>query len=135
MIRNLEAPRASSGFSLIEMVVTVAILGISLSVLYQAAGGATRAIGVDEKYAYGVELARSLMADHAVVPDTGLSVEGSTAGGFEWTVTAAPVPVDETANLAPGALQGIVVEVAWDDGNKRRQVNLHSVVAGRDAQP
>ena len=52
--------RRCGGFSLLEMVVAIAILALALAALYQAAGGATRNVRSDEKYAYGVELARSL---------------------------------------------------------------------------
>ena len=50
----------ASGFSLLEMIVAMAILGLALGALYQAASGATRNVRSDEKYAYGVELARTL---------------------------------------------------------------------------
>ena len=114
------------------MVVAVAILGMSLGVLYRAAGGATRIVGVDEQTAYGVELARSLLATHAVVPDTGLSETGETNGGFTWDVAAAPVVLPEESPLAEGALQAVTVTVSWSDGDKQRMVVLESVVAGRE---
>ena len=38
------ASRRPRGFSLLEMVVAVAILGMSLGALYRAAGGATRIV-------------------------------------------------------------------------------------------
>ena len=38
----------SAGFSLLEMVVAVAILAIALVTLYQAAGGATRNVRADD---------------------------------------------------------------------------------------
>ena len=46
----------------------ISILALALGALYQAAGGATRNVRVDEKYAYGVELARSLLANNGSVP-------------------------------------------------------------------
>ena len=55
-------PSRGKGFSLLEMVVAISILGLTLGALYQAVSGATRNVRTDEKYAYGVELARSLLA-------------------------------------------------------------------------
>jgi len=118
---------------LLEMVVAVAILGMSLAALYQAAGGATRIAVIDQKMAYGVELARSLLVTHAVVPVTGLSEEGETDGGFSWEVVAEPVELQEGSPLAQGSLQQINVVVRWRDGDRDRQVALASVVAGREA--
>ena len=117
------------GFSLLEMMVAIAILGLSLGALYQSVSGATRNIRTDEKYAYGVELARSLLAANARVPAAGASMRGETAGGFAWVLSAAPLDVGNT-QLPRGALQSIEVAVSWQDGIKRRRVVLHSVVEG-----
>lgn len=117
------------GFSLLEMLVAMTILGLSLGMLYQAVSGATRNLRTDERYAYGVELARSLLAANARVPAAGTSARGETAGGFAWSVAASPVAVDNPA-LEAGALQAIEVVVSWPDGSRRRSVTLHSVVEG-----
>ncbi len=126
MRRNREH---SSGFSLLEMVVAIAILAVSLGTLYQAVSGATRNVRTDEKYAYGVELARSLLASNAMVPVSGLNEQGETEGEFKWEVTAVPAP-GVGNKLPPGVLQAIEVSVNWQDGSKRREVRLHSIVEG-----
>ena len=72
--------RSQGGFSLLEMMVAIAILALSLGALYQATSGATRNVRGDEKYAFGVELAQSLLANYAVVPLGGISKQGETAG-------------------------------------------------------
>lgn len=118
-----------AGFSLLEMLVAIAILALSLGALYQAVSGATRNIRSDEKYAYGVELARSLLADNAMVPLQGRSARGETAGGFQWRVESAPL-VDVVEGFESGLLQDIEVVVSWQDGERRRQVLLQSVVPG-----
>jgi general secretion pathway protein I len=120
------------GFSLLEMLVAVAILAMSLAALYQSVAGATRIVSVDEKYAYAVELARSVLADNTVVPINGLQRSGDTRGGFSWKVDARPVELPDAPNLRAGKLQDISVTVRWNDGEKRRDVVLHSVVAGRE---
>jgi general secretion pathway protein I len=112
------------------MVVAVAILGVSLGALYSAAGGATRSVAVDEKMAYAVELARSLVANYAVVPPEGLSEAGETNGGFTWQVEATPLAVAEESPLEEGVLQHLRVAVSWPDGERDRSFSLESVVAG-----
>ncbi|MCB1679311.1 MAG: prepilin-type N-terminal cleavage/methylation domain-containing protein [Halioglobus sp.] len=121
--------RRCGGFSLLEMVVAIAILALALAALYQAAGGATRNVRSDEKYAYGVELARSLLADNARVPPGGVSARGETAGGFIWRVQTQPVDLARST-IAQGSLHRIEVGVSWVDGSRRRAVVLDSVVAG-----
>lgn len=115
------------GFSLLEMLVAMAILGLALGALYQAAGGATRNVRTAERYAYGVELARSLVANYTLVPAQGVDDTGTTAAGYEWRVssTRRPAQRGEDANIQ---LHDLVVVVSWFDGSKRRQVQLDSVV-------
>ena len=105
----------------------IAILGLSLGMLYQSATGATRNVRADERYAYGVELARSLLANHAMVPARGVSEQGETEGQFRWQVASSPV---EQRRGAPGraSLHDIEVTVAWNDGGRERKVTLNSVV-------
>ena len=119
------------GFSLLEMVVAMAILGLALGALYQASTAATRNVRVDERYAYAVELARSLVADSAIVPAEGVRRQGETGSGFEWEMRAEPLPRSRDSRLAPGMLQDLSVEVSWVDGGKRRRVRLYSVVEGQ----
>ena len=131
-MRTTSAPR-SKGFSLLEMVVAMAVLSLCLGVLYQATGGATRNVRTDERYAYAVELARSLLAGNSSVPPEGLSVRGETPGGFRWRAAASPVPRGG-ATQPPGSLHNIEVAVSWRDGSRDRSVVLHSVVPGVPAQ-
>jgi len=120
---------SARGMSLLEMMVAIAVLGIALSSLYSAASGATRNVRADERYAYAVELGRSLLAEHTPAPSSGLDISGITEGGFKWSVTAQPAQTGR-AGLEPGALQEIEVVVSWADGLKDRRIQLDSVVEG-----
>lgn len=117
------------GFSLLETMVAIAILGIALGGLYSAASGATRNVRADERYAYAVELGRSLLADHIQVPRSGFGNNGVTAGGFKWSVSTRPAPVGRSG-LEAGSLQEIQVTVSWADGLRDRRIQLDSVVEG-----
>jgi general secretion pathway protein I len=119
--------RRHSGFSLLEMVVAIAILALSLGALYQAISGATRNVRTGEKYAYGVELARSLLADNNLIAVSGVNKKGETEGGFNWAVQSLPVELP-SSTLPRDALHKLEVTVSWQDGVKRRQFVLHSVV-------
>ena len=122
-------PGRSAGFSLLEMVVAIAILGLAMGALYQAAGGATRNVRTDENYAYGVELARSVLANYGRVPLSGVNERGETAGGFRWEVRTRPIQMPRET-LPEGSLHEIEVAVRWDDGRRDGQFLLHSVVEG-----
>ena len=121
--------QAAAGFSLLEMVVAISILALALGALYQAASGATRNVRSDEKYAFGIELARSLLADNARVPRNGINRRGETDGGFIWSVQTRPVSLPR-GGLPQGSLHYIDIEVLWTDGRRPGRFVLNSVVEG-----
>ena len=125
--RRVQTSEASGrGFSLLEMLVALVILGLALGALYRGAAGATRNVGADEKYAYGVELARSVLANHGRVPEAGINVGGETDGEYRWYARSSPVFLVGQNAAAP--LHEIEVGVNWMDGLRRRAIVLHSVV-------
>lgn len=113
------------GFSLLEMLVAMSILAMALGALYQAASGATRNVRTAERYAYGVELARSLLAENTMVPASGVDAVGETAAGYEWRVTS--VERGQQRGQNPSVrVHDVVVVVSWFDGSKRREIHLDS---------
>src|SRR5690606_16032472 len=70
--------RQSRGFSLIEMLVAMVILGLTLGVLYQASAGATRNVRLDVRYTYAVQIAQSLLADYPRMPPGGVNRSGTS---------------------------------------------------------
>ena len=123
------AGRTSAGFSLLEMVVALSILAFALAALYQATAGATRNISTDEKYAYGVELARSLLAENGQVPVNGRNAAGETSGGFNWYVKTSPINFPQSSGQGV-SLHEIQVGVNWMAAGRQREVVLNSVVEG-----
>lgn len=118
------------GFSLLEMLVALVIMAFSLGALYQAVGGATRIVRVDQEYAYATEMAQSLLAERTAVKlDAGFASHGSV-DDFHWQVTADPIPQDNAAR--PIALQSVQVTVEWGNTLTPRRVILHSVISGEE---
>ena len=128
-VKMIERRGQQKGFSLLEAMVAISILGIALGGLYSAASGATRNVRADERYAFAVELGRSLLADNVQVPKSGVSNKGVTDGGFNWSVTTRPAPLGRSG-LDKGALQEIEVVVSWADGLRDRRIRLDSIVEG-----
>ena len=129
-MRSSVARREVSGFTLLEMLVSIVLLAMSLGALYHAVGGAMRAVGTDEKYVYAVELARSLVALNTLVEPDSVQ-QGETEGGFIWEVRAQSIQTESNKALPAKQLQDLRVQVQWSDTGKKRSIVLESVVAGR----
>ena len=108
------------------MLVALVVLSLSLSVLYQAAMGATRNVRVAAGYGQAVMLAESMLAEHSYITEENFS----TSGQFEqyddreaWPAPYLPAADSDAQRLYP-ALQYLQVIVAWPGGNAPRSVDL-----------
>jgi prepilin-type N-terminal cleavage/methylation domain-containing protein len=86
--------RRQRGFTLIEIIVALAILVVALTALFKAFSGGLRATEVTERRASAVMLARSLLdrvgVDIPLAPGT---EKGVTEDGQSWTITVVPSPL------------------------------------------
>ena len=127
---------SARGFSLIEMLVALVVLSLSLSVLYQAAMGATRNVRVASEYTDAVMLAESMLAEYSHVTEENFAVTGRYAQ-YDWQVSSWPAQVDdgldpEQRAVAPRALQYLEVVVSWPGRAAPRNFNLLTVVPLRE---
>lgn len=116
-----------SGFSLLEMVVAVAILGLSVGMLYQSAGGSVRSVSTSEDYAYAVTMARSLLAQYSSVPPAGVSTSAETHDGYRWQVRTEAIA---NPNGEP-VLYAIEATISWGNRFSPREYVLSSIVPVR----
>ena len=71
------AAHEQRGFSLVEMLAALVILGLALGALYQAASGATRNARVSAEYAIATTLAESELDAFVISrPDVGVTQRG-----------------------------------------------------------
>ena len=100
------------GFTLIEIIVALAILSISLAALFQAFSGGLRATGVTGRQASAVMLARSLL--DRVGQDIPLAA-GEQAGvsedGLRWRIAIAPSALIAPERRADSPVVPLDVEV------------------------
>jgi len=119
------------GFSLIEMLVAMAIMGLVLSVLYQSASGATRNVRVSAEYSQALALAESTMEAFSAVLFVGKQ-EAGRYGKFEWSAQSEALgPMANTSieqrEDSPDVLTLVTVSVAWANERNRREIVLRSV--------
>jgi general secretion pathway protein I len=129
---------AQRGFSLLEVVVALAILGLALGVLLEIFGSGLNGAELTSRYAQAATIAESRLASvGADVPlqpgDTG----GSENDAFRWTLSIKPYD-EQQAQPQMGAPQSlmrvqlfeIVARVSWSDYGKEREVVLSTLQLG-----
>jgi general secretion pathway protein I len=128
---SLRGGEKNRGFSLLEMLVAITILGLVLGMIYEASTGAVRNVKVAQDYSYAMLFAQSLLNEYGQQPAPGFRASGE-AEGFKWTVTAEPIAALET--VPDVRLQKFESQVTWG-GLRQREFVLSTVVGVADAAP
>ncbi|MDD0813467.1 type II secretion system protein [Curvibacter sp. HBC28] len=107
----------SRGFSLLELLVAIAIMGMAMGLLYRASGGSARSVGQAEAYQRAAVVLESLLSARDAVPDIGVNESGRSAG-YEWAVRSEPWT--QGGGLDPRAvpLHRVFMTVRWLDGER-----------------
>jgi general secretion pathway protein I len=111
--------RRDAGFTLIEALVALAILGVALAAVLRAYGAGFRSAERSEMQTQALLRAESRLAEAAATLTEPGERRGD-AGGYAWRVAATPFPVEGVEK----PLLRIEVRVAAPDGAEARLVTL-----------
>lgn len=125
LCRHRSAPRSLrvGGFTLLELLVALAIMGMSLALLYRASGSGARNVADIEAYQRAVMVGQSLLDSRSTVPASGWNAAGAD-GAYTWRVTSAPYPTNVGGPNVP-PLHALEILVEW--GAPRRELLLRTV--------
>lgn len=123
---------AHKGFTLLEVMVAMVIMSMSLTLLYKAVASSTNNTRVADEYLRAVMLAESVLAANRRVTEPNLSLSDAH-DKYDWELRAWPVQQSEySVNQKLGEnvseLNFLSVAVSWPSGDKRRRVDLLSIV-------
>lgn len=127
--------RSEAGFTLIEVLAAVALLGIGLGVLLELFSGGLRSAKISEEYTRALWHGKAKMEE--ILSSKNLSEgvsEDSFDPQFSWKseVTKANPNVGQEENVLsplPMELYRIVVKVTWRSGSGERSVEMESLRA------
>ena len=120
-VRTLPRGRRQRGFSLVEMLAALVILGLALGTLYQAASGATRNARVSAEYAIATTLAESQLDAFLVTqPDEKARTQGQF-GVYRWEGWVELIPEREESGIA-----WVRLRVSWPGESQPRTVSLRT---------
>ena len=121
----------SKGFTLLEVLVAIAILGVGLTIIIELFSGGLRLGRASEEYTKAVNYARMKMEEIAIKTTM---KEGSEEGEFDdtfrWQVVVKKVdllPMENKADFKPPAnFFQIQVDIFWKSGSKERSTRIES---------
>lgn len=122
----------ADGFTLLEVLVALAIAGLALVALFRAGGDGLAAVGTAARVEEAVQRAQSHLA--AVGRDVALlqgETEGDDGGGYRWRLRIAPAaswqPQPARGASAGGAtLFDVEVSILWPGRGQARSVVLRT---------
>lgn len=127
------------GFTLIEMVVSLAIIGVGLLGIIELFSGGLRTQRIATEYSKAVEYAQLKMEEIALAPS---SQEGKEEGvfneHFRWEVSRRKVgllPEEVLSKIKPPVeLMEVRVKVFWRSGLKEKSISMESYIVTKNAE-
>ena len=116
---------AKCGFTLLEVIIALAILGVAFSLAMELLATGVRSAKASEDYTQAVLLARKKMAEVTVTPSLDGSADGGEFGkGIRWVSEIQPMPYAEGL---PARLYQVRVRVTWPDRRGEKSVELYTL--------
>lgn len=118
----------ATGFSLLELLVAIAVLAMSLAMLYKAAGGVLQASSAVQMQQTAAQVAQSVLNSRDYLSPAGWHENGTDAG-IDWSVSSVPVPdVASSTPAKPVRLHQVSVNLAWQGRRERVLWAIHTVL-------
>lgn len=123
--------RGRGGFTLVEVVVAMAILGISLVLVIELFSGGLRLGRASEEYTVAAQLARQKIEEIALYKQVEEGIEeGEFDSTYRWQVKVKKIDLlllaNETDYKPPADLYQIQVRIIWKSGSKERTTRIET---------
>lgn len=115
------------GLSLLELMVAMAIMALSLTLLYRVDIGALRGVGDHADHQRATMLAQSLLDSRDAVPSRGLREQGRS-GEFDWQVSSRQVPVPADLGSQAPPLHQVQISVEWSARQGRKSLVIEALL-------
>ncbi len=115
------------GFTLLEILVALAILGIAITIILQLFSANLRALSVSGNYVSAVTKAEAKMRE--ILDDSNLSEKSwseVTDDGYRFDASLTETLKDRTENLQVRLLE-VALTVQWTEGSKKKSLTLKTM--------
>jgi type II secretion system protein I len=129
----MSEPRADAGFTLLEVLVALAIAIASFAVLFKVISGDLQRTREARDETVAIALLQSLLAQSEIGPKSGVTT-GTASGGYVWRVEISPYDGDGHNESWPVDAVTIAATVAWKSDGVTRSRTLSTLrVIGKAA--
>ena len=119
----------AGGFTLLEVVIALAIAGLALIALFRAGSEGILAVDVSAQYEEALQRAESHLAQLTGAADLSPGGAGGDDGnGYRWQTQIRPLAAQPAKGVGDGALALLDIEVtiSWGGRGRQRSVALHT---------
>jgi len=130
MTRQSSRGSRSAGFTLIEVLVAFAVLGLVLAALLQVFSAELKQHHIVANYATATALAESKLSEFGISDPVQVGeIRGDFDGEFRWQMNVEPYAGSDEAVAREQSvrLYHIVLKVAWDAADNERSVALETL--------
>lgn len=126
--------RRARGLSLLELLVAMAILAVSLTLLYRVDAGVVRGVTDIQVQQRALLLAQSLLDARDAVPAAGWAEQGKAAD-LEWSVRSQAVTLPGGIAEATPLLHRVEFTVRWTGRDGPRELGLATLLPQETPRP
>lgn len=135
--QNLKNKQSEDGFSLLEVIVALAIMAMGFVTVLQLFSGSIRSVSMSEQYLKGTTLAQSKMGELEMNNYKVTEFEGifSNEENYRWQLDISPY--ETKLNSADNNIQlsEVLLKVLWSDSIKMRSVELSTIKVNGESKP
>ena len=127
--QNLKKKTSEDGFSLLEVIVALAIMAMGFVTVLQLFSGSIRSVSMSEQYLKATTLAQSKMGELEMNNYRASEFEGTFANeeNYRWQLDISPYTTSLNSEVNNIQLSEVLLRVLWSDANKVRNVELSTL--------
>ena len=128
---------SNNGFSLLEVIVALAIMAMGFVTVSQLFSGSIRSIGLSEQYLKATTLAHSKLGELEINNYNQPELKGTFINdkNYHWDLEVSPYSSELNSTPNNIQLSKVILNVHWEDTNQIRNITLNTLKVNGSSHP